>query len=501
MHKSIWNVVLVVTGLCCLAVPGVMAFDFSSVEKSITEHTLENGLKIIIMERHEAPVATFLTWANVGSADDPKGYTGMAHMFEHMAFKGTTTLGSKDIDKELVLIAVEDSIFMLLRSERSKGRLADSTKLARLEEEYESAREASYEYVDPNKFGNVVDREGGVGLNAFTSRDATVYFFSLPSNRAELWMALESERFLKPVLREMYKERDVVAEERRMRYESNPIGKLVEDWITLAYRAHPYGNPDIGHMSDIQYYSRLEAKAFFQKYYSPSNLVICIVGDVQPDSIISLAERYWGEIPYRPAPPPIATVEPEQHGERRTVIIDASQPFWIAGWHVPDVNHPDRPAIDALIDYVGLGRTSLLYKSLVKEKKAAIEVSAFVGYPGDKYASLVAIYAMPSAGHTNEECEEAILAAVEKVKNELIPVEEIKKIKARAKASFINGLASNTGMAMQLAGTQTLAGDWRKLFKTLDRINAITADDIQRVAKKYLTAKNRTVAMLQTLEG
>jgi len=479
----------------------VSAFDFSKLEDAVTEHTLKNGLKVLVMERHDAPVVSFVTYANIGAADDPKGYTGLAHMFEHMAFKGTTSLGSKDIDKELELIAVEDSIFMELRDERNKGRFVDTLKIQSLTEAYEAAREASYELVEPNKFGNVIEREGGVGLNAFTSMDETVFFFSLPSNKVELWMALESERFLNPVLREMYKERDVVAEERRMRTESNPIGKLIEEFLCMSFKAHPYSLPGIGHMSDIQYYSRKEAKAFFEKYYAPSNLVIAIVGDVKTKNVIKMAEEYWGPIEYRPAPDRIATVEPEQNGERRVIIKDPAQPFYIVGWHVPEDTHPDRPALDALCDYLGQGRTSLLYKNLIKEKKSAINIGAFAGFPGGKYPTMIAVYAMAAAEHGNEELESEIFAEVEKLQTELIPVEEIEKIKARAKAEFINQLDDNNGIALQLAGYQTRWGNWREMFRELDRINKVTSEDIKRVASKYLTEKNRNVAMIVTEEN
>lgn len=493
--------VAVLACLMLLGAAAVSAFDFTELENSVSEHTLKNGLKVLIMERHGAPVVSCLTYANVGSCDDPKGYTGLAHMFEHMAFKGTTTLGSKDIDKELKLIAIEDSVFMELRAERNKGRFVDSARVAALETAYEVAREASYELVEPNEFGNIIEREGGVGLNAFTSSDETVYFFSLPSNKIELWMALESERFLNPVLREMYKERDVVAEERRMRTESNPIGKLIEEFIAIAFKSHPYRNSGIGHMSDIQYYSRAEARTFFENNYGPSNLTIAIVGDVKTKNVIELAEEYWGRIAYRPAPERLATVEPEQVGERRMIIEDPAQPFYIVGWHVPEATHPDQPALEALTDYLGKGRTSLLYKNLVKEKKAAMNVGAFVGFPGAKYPSLVAVYAMAAAEHDNPELEVEIFAEVEKLKTELIPAEEVEKIKARAKAQFINGMDDNNGIAMQLAAYQTHWGNWRELFRELDRINAVTAADIQRVAKKYMTKKNRTVAMINHEES
>jgi predicted Zn-dependent peptidase len=314
-------------------------------------------------------------------------------------------------------------------------------------------------------------------------------------------MALESERFLNPVLREMYKERDVVAEERRMRTESNPIGRAIEEFLALAYKAHPYGVPGIGHMSDIQYYSRKEAKAFFDKYYGPSNLTIAVVGDVKPKDVIKLAEEYWGRIPYRPAPERIATVEPEQLGERRMVLEDPAQPVYLVGWHVPQIIHPDRVAVDMLMEHLGQGRTSILYETMVKEKKMAMQVGGFSGFPGNKYPGMAMVYALPAQGHDNYECEEEIFTAIERVKEELVSQEDLEKMRARAKASFINSIASNTGIAMQLCEAQQYYGDWREMFRQLDKINAVTAEAIQRVANEYLTEKNRVVVMMNTTQS
>ncbi len=494
LNRSV-AVAAVLVGVWCST---ALAFDFTKLQNSVVEHTLKNGLKVLVMERHDAPVASFVTYVNAGAVDDPKGYTGIAHMFEHMAFKGTTTLGTKDFATEEKLMAVEDSIFMLLRDERNRGRFTDSAKIAALTAAYEEAREKSYQLVIPNAFGQLVEREGAVGLNAGTGEDNTVYFYSLPSNKAELWFATESERFFAPVFREMYKERDVVAEERRMRIESSPIGRMVEEFLTLSFKAHPYGVSGIGNMSDIQYYSRDEAKAFFQKYYAPANAVVVVVGDVKADAIFALAEKYFGRIPYRPAPPRIATVEPPQQGERRSFMEDPSQPVYLVGWHVPDGCSPERPSLDALTDYLASGRTSVLYKSMVKEKKMAVQVQALTGFPGDKYPNLFGVFAVPSAGHDNDECEKEIFDAVEKLKSELIPLEEVKRIQARAKARFINQLGGNQGLAFQLAGYQTQWGDWREMFRELDRINAVTPESIQKVAQKYLTKLNRTVVLMNT---
>ncbi len=501
MKKTRFTIKLLAILAILLVTATSYSFDFSKLENSVVEHTLENGLKLIILERHNAPVVSFNTYADVGSVDDPKGYTGLAHMFEHMAFKGTTTFGTKDYKAEKILIEIEDSIFMELRDERTKGFWADSARIEKLEKDYEAAREASYALVNPNQYFQTVSREGSVGLNAQTWADRTRYYISLPSNRVELWMALESERFLNPVLREMYKERDVVAEERRNRVESDPVGRMVEQFLGLAFLAHPYGVPGVGHMTDIQYYSRKEARAFFEKYYSPANLTIAIVGDVNTKDLIKMAEKYWNRIPYRPKPARIATVEPVQAGERRMVIEDPSQPWYFAGWHIPELTHPDRPAIDALLDYLAIGRTSLLYKKLVKEKKMVQQASGLTGFPGEKYPGMILLYALPAPKVSNADCEAEILAEVERMKEELIPDDEVEKIKARAKAQFVNGLSNNIGMGFQLAAYQTYWGDWREMFNELNRINEVTAEDIKRVANTYLTAKNRTVIMMNTIES
>ncbi len=476
-------------------------FDFSQLEKTVTKYTLDNGLRVIVMERHDAPVASFVTFVNVGGADDPKEYTGLAHMFEHMAFKGTTTLGTKDLKEELKAMALEDSLWYELREERKNGAASDTTRLAELEEQFAAAIDAAGEWIIPNAFDAILEREGIVGMNAGTGMDQTSYIMSMPSNRLELWMAMESERFLNPVLREMYRERNVITEERLQTLENSPIGMAIDQLKATAYTAHPYINPIIGHMSDIKNYTRDEAAAFYAKYYVPSNMVICIVGDVKPKDVLKFSKKYFGRLKASPRPARIATIEPEQLGERRVMMEDPSQPFMAVAYHVPDETHADWPAIDALSDYLGSGATSLLYKNLVKEKKIAANVGSFGGYPATKYPSLLLAYALPSQGHTNAECETEVLFEIEKLKTDLLTTEEVEKIKARAKANFIRLLRSNLGMAGQLASFENRYGDWQMLFRELDRINTVTAEDIQRVAKKYLTVKNRSVVWLNTNES
>lgn len=500
MNRTPLRTGLLLLCLMLLVVPYASAFDFTETKESVSEHTLDNGLKILVMERHDAPVVSFITYVNVGGVDDPKEYTGLAHMFEHMAFKGTEDIGSRDLDLELQLMKIEDSIFYELRAERKKGHLADSARLVQLEEAFTEAIEKANELVIPNEFDRILQVNGVVSLNAGTGMDQTMYMMSLPSNKIELWMAMEAARFREPVLREMYRERNVIAEERLQVLENNPIGRALDVLKSTAFTAHPYGIAIIGHMSDIRNYTRDAAKEFFNKYYVPSNMILSIVGDVEPKEVFELAEQYWGDWEYSPPPEPVATIEPEQQGERRVILEDPAQPFFAAAWHIPQFTHPDWPALEAMMDYLGQGRTSLLYESLVKDKKIAANIGAFAGYPGSKYPNLAITYALPASGHSNEECEEEIMAQLEKVKTELISAEDLEGIKARAKASFINGLASNMGMAMQLASAQNDWGDWRGLFRELDRINAVTAEDIQRVAKTYFINTNMTVVYQNTTD-
>jgi predicted Zn-dependent peptidase len=477
------------------------AQDLAKFEERMTEFTLDNGLTFLILERHEAPVVSFHTYADVGAVDEVRGITGLAHLFEHMAFKGTKTIGTKDYQAEAEAMAEIDRAFLMLKAERRKGDRADKTRLEQLQTQLKQAQEKAQEYLVHDEYEEVFSREGSAGFNAYTSQDATQYIVSLPSNKIELWMMMESDRFANPVLREFYKEKDVVMEERRLGVESQPVGRLLEEFMGVAYKAHPYGDQVVGHMSDLQTLTRAEAEAFFEKYYAPSNLTIAIVGDVDPDQVRKLADEYFGPLASGRKPDPVETVEPPQLGQRRVVVEDRAQPFVLIGYHKPDVHHPDDAVFDALTDIVGMGRTSRLYKSLVKEKKIAVYASGFQGMPGTKYPNLFLFYAVPAQGHTNAECEEAIYEEIEKLKNELVSPEELAKAKTRARAGLVRQLSSNSGLAAQLTFYHVITGDWRNLFRQLDKIDQVTAEDIQRVANEYFTTKNCTVGIIKTIEA
>jgi predicted Zn-dependent peptidase len=495
------GILLVAAAILYVAAPALnlaRAQDLAEFEERITEFTLDNGLRFLLLQRHEAPVVSFHSYVDVGSADEVKGITGLAHLFEHMAFKGSKTIGTKDYKTEAEAMARMDEAFLAIKAERRKGDRADQARLEELQKQFEQAQKQAQECLVHDEFEEAFTREGGTGFNAYTGYDATQYIVSLPSNKAELWMSLESERFGHAVLREFYKEKDVVMEERRLRTESSPQGRLIEEFLAIAYKAHPYGEPIIGHMSDLKTLTRAEAQAFLKKYYSPSNLSIAIVGDVDPQQIKALAQKYFGRIPSGPKPDPVETVEPPQLGQRRVVVEDQAQPIVVVGYHKPGFNDPNNAVFDAITDIMGVGRTSRLYKSLVKEKKIAVAASGFQGWPGNKYAGLFLFYAVPARGHTNQECEQAIYAQIEKLKTEPVSAEELQKAKTRSRAGLIRQLDSNSGLAAQLTFYEVVGGDWRNMFRQLDKIDRVKAEDIQHVARKYFTTKNRTVGLIET---
>lgn len=489
---------------CCSSLLLVLAFtplfaqDLASFEKKISVKKLANGLTIVVCERHEAPVFSFYTVVDAGSAQDPKGETGMAHMFEHMAFKGTTSIGTTNYAEEKVALEKEEAAYQALQSERLKRVGQDPKKVEELAKEFHQAEEDADKYVEKNKFSEIVEGEGGQDLNASTEEDQTNYFYSMPANRLELWSYLESERFLHPVLREFYQERDVVYEERRMRTDSSPFGRMLEQFQATAYQAHPYHNQSIGWPSDIESLNMTDAQKFFDKYYVAANMTIAVVGDVKPDEVFAFAEKYFGRLPAKPKPEDLITLEPKQVDERNVNIPEPSQPIYLEGYHRGDYRDKDDAVYDFISDLLSDGRTSRLYRSLVRDKKIAATAVGFTDYPGIKYPSLFGFYAIPIAGHTPAELQAAIKDEIEKVKTQDVTGEELEMVKTRAKANLIRGLGDNSGLASQLAIFQSRYGDWRELFYNLDRLLKVSKEDIRRVANTTFVPTNRTVAIVQT---
>ncbi len=470
-------------------------------EKRVTEFTLPNGLHFILLERHQAPVVSFHTYVNAGSVDDPSGKTGLAHMFEHMAFKGTETIGSKNYPEEKRALDVVEIVYGQLSAERARGAAADPERLRALEQQLRAAMDLAESYVDVNAYPRTIEENGGAGLNAETGEDSTNFFYSLPSNRIELWFLLESQRYLAPVFREFYKERDVVREERRMRIESNPEGKLSEILLATAFAAHPYRQPTAGWASDIEGLRVGDARAFFDKYYAPSNIAIAIAGDVDPAAARRLAERYFQRLPPRPLPAPQVTVEPKQEGEKRVAVETASQPFLAIAWKRPDQHDKDDPVFDVMAEILSSGRTGLLYQELVRDRQIALSATAMSTFPGGKYPNLFLIWLAPSSGHTTEENEKAVYGILDGLKGKDVDAQTLARVKTKLRASLLRQLDSNPGMAEQLTFYRVNYGDWRKMFTGLDDIDKVTAADVRRVAGAYFVESGRTVAFTVAPKG
>src|ERR1700722_15021560 len=465
-------------------------------QKKVTEFTLANGLHFIVAERHEAPVVSFHTYVNAGSVDDPSGETGIAHMFEHMAFKGTESIGSKNWPEEKLAIDREEEVYDRLDAERNRGVQADPKKVEALEAELKAAGQKANSLVEPNLYPRIIEQNGGAGMNAQTGADATEYYYSLPSNRIELWFLLESERFIQPVFREFYKERDVVMEEYRMRIESEPQGKLLQSFQATAFEAHPYRNLGTGWPSDVAHLRRADAWNFFHKYYVPGNITLAIVGDVNPAEAKRLAEKYFGPMPARPLPPLLHTVEPPQDGPKRSEVESPSQPLLVIGYKRPDQYSKDDPVFDIVSGVLSSGRTGLLYKELVRDKQISLAAEADDTFPGGKYPNLFLFFMAPAMGHTTADNEKAFYDILERFQSIKVDDATLARVKTKTRADLIRRLDSNSGLAQALASYYADYGNWRKLFTDVDEIDKVTADDVQRVAKTVFNPLTRTVTWI-----
>jgi predicted Zn-dependent peptidase len=489
----------VLAGALMLTVLWGRAQDLRSLEKRVTVKTLDNGLTVVVCERHEAPVFSFFTYVDVGADREYPGITGLAHMFEHMAFKGTDKIGTKDYAAEKVALAKVETAYAAYDRERRKEFGRDDKRLAELEKDWKQAMETAQKYVIPHAFDSIVEENGGVGLNAFTTSESTNYFYAFPSNHVELWAYLESSRMLHPVMREFYKERDVVYEERRMRTDSNPQGRLLEQFLGTAFIAHPYGRPVVGWPSDLRTFSATDAQHFFDRYYVASNVTVAVVGDVTPGEVFPIVQEYFGRLPKHPKPEMLPTVEPPQESSRQVIVRDQAQPIYIEGYHKPSARDlKTEPVFDAISDLMSNGRTSRLYRSLVRDKKIAAFSGGFNDFPGAKYPDLFVFFAVPTPGHSPGEMRDAIHAEIDRLKKEDITDDELKMIKTRVKADLVRSLGDNGGLANQLALNQAVMGDWRDAFREVDRIDKVTKADIRQTANQTFSDSNRVTGMIET---
>ena len=528
------------------------------LEDKVNEFELDNGMKFLVVERKEAPVAFMSIVFNVGSANEWPNVTGISHLLEHMMFKGTEMMGTTNYKKEIPYIEKTDELgekTIELRKAISEWRfekfedlrkevLATFTEaeneeigtdkylqnrlvvekvramesypgdlesekylIAEGERDYlalyleyletwgEIVRltdEQREKYVVNNELWETYMNNGSRMLNAGTSNDFTVYFAYLPSNRIELWMTMESDRMDTPVFREFWIERDVVMEERRLS-DNDPDDVLDEAFNSVAFTACPYKWPVLGWMSDIRTIDRKELADYHKKYYAPNNATACIVGNIDAEQVKKMAKKYFGKIKAQEPPSPVETREPKQRGERRVIVEHDANPSLKIGWHKPIYPHPDAVVFDVITSVLSGGRTTRLYKSIYEQKKLTASPPAAYTGPGERYDNLMIISAEPRHPHTLEEVEQSIYDEIEKLKTEPVKERELQRIKNQIDANQVRQLGSNLGIAFTLLMGEIYMGDYRSMFRYIDMIKEVTADDVMRVSGKYLTEQSRTV--------
>lgn len=489
--------ILIVITLLAACASGIQA---ATLEEKVVEHTMKNGMKLLMVERHTSPTVSAWIRFRVGSVDERSDERGIAHLLEHMLFKGTTTLGTKDFAAEKPILDKIEAVAQELTVEKSRRSKADPVKIAALEKQLASLEADASQYVVKDEFFELYSKNGGTGYNAFTSRDGTTYLISLPSNKLELWAAIESDRLQNAVLREFYTERSVVMEERRRSYDADPESKLWETFVASSFLAHSYGQPTIGWMSDIENLTRSKAEQFFHSYYAPNNAIVAIVGDIDAQKTIALVERYFGAIKPGKEPPPVTAQEPKQAGERRIELLADAEPTLIMGFHKPAIATPDDYVFDVITMILGSGRTSRFYKKLVIEQQIASDIGAFDA-PGHRYPNLFIVSANPRAPHTAKEVEDAVLAELELLKTTQVSERDLQRILNNIEYEEARRMGTNGGLARNLTEYEAITGSWRYMSEHRSRIAKVTPADIQRVAAAYFTSENRTVGFITKKGG
>jgi predicted Zn-dependent peptidase len=473
---------------------------------NVQEFTLPNGMRWLLFERHDSPTVVGGWVAHVGSVNEREGITGISHLFEHMMFKGTRVIGTKDIDADLRIIDEQEKVRAEMREEmkvmRERQRKGETSDIAKPENQTPRYRELDKRFDElvqkqrqvqiKDHLSQIYTKNGAEGLNAGTSEDWTIYMVRLPANRIELWSWLESDRLINPVFREFYSERDVVYEERRMRTESTPLGKYDEAFNALFWEASPYKWPVVGWPSDVSSITKAQADAYFGTYYAPNNLTGVLVGDFSAAAVRPLLERYFGRIPRgKTEPPEVVTSEPPQIGEKRFNAEAETSPTVRIWYHALPFIHKDRTVVDLVTDVLS-GRTGRLYKGLVTGRQVANDASASVDLK--KYDGLIQVESTVKDGKDPAAAEQAIYEELEKLKDEPLPAEELQKIKNQAKANAYRRLSSPFSIAIQLMIYDGF-GDWRYINTYAEEVDRVTAADIQRTAREYFTKENRTVGV------
>ncbi|MCX7982094.1 MAG: insulinase family protein [Syntrophales bacterium] len=481
--------------LLALTTSSALAQDLS-LDKRIHSFELKNGLKVLILERHISPTVALYLAYRVGAVDEQEGKTGTAHFLEHMMFKGTKTIGTRNQAKEERLLNKILKTGKRLDQEINRGEKADKEKIEALKRTLAHLKKEHRKWMISNEIDRLYTEAGAININASTGQDITIYHASFPANKIELWMRVESERMKEVVLREFYEERNVVLEERKQRKEANPQGALYEAFMSLAFQRHHYRRPIIGWAEDVARLQPEDLISFKRKLYVPNNATIAIVGDVDAKKTLKMVKTYFGAIPRAYLQTPPIPDEPVLKGEKRISLDVKASPQIMIGYHKPPAPHPDDYVFDLIESILSRGRSARLPKRLVDEKAIALSVEAQNGLPGSRFNNLFIIFGRPRDGKTNAELMAYIDEILEELKNREIDDQELEAAKNNIVADFVRLQESNEGMARMLAYNQAIIGDYRYTFTYLGRIKEITPADIRRVAQKYLIKNGRVIATI-----
>jgi predicted Zn-dependent peptidase len=514
--------------LVCVAI--AFAATVPAVAQSIDakEYTLDNGMQVLMVERHDAPTVMASILARVGSANETPGITGISHLFEHMMFKGTETIGTTDIKRDLEVMARLDSLRELMRAEERtmreelrRGKIKDmldpeakTPRYREIEKVFDSLVIEGRKLIIKDQLDEIYTKNGGFFLNAFTSQDMTGYFVRLPKNKMELYMWLESDRFNHPIFREFYSERDVVREERRLSLESTPTGLIEEDFSAMFWKSSSYHWEVLGWPSDLGSITREQANSYFGTYYAPNNLTMLLVGDLNPEEMIKLIKKYFERIPRGKTPPPdVITLEEAQYGEKRMIAEAETSPTAEIWYHTVAWKHADSYPLDVLSGIMG-GKTGRLYKKLVEEKGIAKSSSGggggMMGGGGQavdatqdsrKYAGAFQISAEGISGVKPEQLEVAIYEVIEDLQKNPVPDEELQKVKNQLRVKTIRFMDFMSGMGILfLVGQNAAMGDWTETNNGPKKDDLVTAADVQRVANTYFAKNQRNVLLINAKE-
>lgn len=469
-----------------------------SLEERVRVLTLENGWRFLLLPRTDAPVISFETHVACGGAHEPPGRSGMANVLKNMLFKGSDRVGTRDWEAERLALQEVDAAHAVLLEARAGG---EPQPIAEAEEALRSARERAGSFLVPEEYSRILEDAGGAAtLNAFTTADETRFVISLPSNQVELWCWMEAERFSRPVMREFYAEREALLEDRLSRVESNPVGLLGEAVREAAFSVHPYGRAGGGNPEEIAEFTRAAAEEFFQERYGARRMTTAIVGDFDPDALRPKLERYFASIPAGPELPDESHAEPPQEGERRVEVISDTRPQLMIAWHVPSFAAPDTPAVEIAVRLLGYARSSRLERRLIRDEAIASEVFVSPAWGGDRDASLAIVRAVPTGGVELATLEAAIHEEIARLAREGPDPEELAGVQRVARADYLRSLRANAAVAAGLIENEVKAGNWRAFFRTSERLEEVTAEDVQRVLDRYFVPESRTVAALISSE-